>query len=146
MVPPPQVRFKVPIEVTLHWPEQVMLQVPAPQTTELPAPTVWVQVLPLQLTLQLAPQLPLHVAVEPQLRLQPLVEAVQASKAQVSLAGQSHEVPAQTVSVHALTRARAAIRTNTASLAMSISSPHFLAWPENGGQRGRLSTLGAALG
>ena len=101
-----------------------MLQVPALQTTELPAPTVWVHVVPLQLTLQLAPQLPVQVALEPQLRLQPLVDAVQTSKAQVSLAGQSQEFPEQTVSVQPLARAMSTIQATTESLYMSTSLRH----------------------
>lgn len=120
MVPPPQVSLSVPRAVTLHWPVQVMLQVPAAQTTELPAPTVWVHELPLQLTLQLAPQVPVQVAVEPQLKLQPLVEAVQASKAQLSLAGQSQEVPTQTVSVQAVAKSVVSIQATKASLFMGI--------------------------
>ncbi len=100
-VPPPQVRLRVPVEVTLQAPLQVILQVPAEQTTLLPAPTVWVQDLPLQLTLQSAPQVPEQVAVEPQAKLQPLVEAVQASKVQLSAAGQVQAVPEQTESVQA---------------------------------------------
>ena len=129
VVPPPHVSFKVPIEVTLHWPVQVMLQVPAPQTTELPAPTLWVQVLPLQLTLQLAPQLPVQVAVGPQLRLQSLVEAVHASNAQVSLAGQVQAVPEQTVSVQPLASIKATIQPNRASLNMGVPPPDDPAVP-----------------
>lgn len=100
-----------------------MLHVPEPHTTELPAPTVCVQELPLQLTLQLAPQVPVQLAVEPQLKLQPLVEAVQASKAQLSLAGQSQEVPTQTVSVHAIAKKAVKIQNIIASLFMGILAP-----------------------
>jgi hypothetical protein len=97
-----QVRLSVPVLVTLQVPSQVMLHVPALHPTFDPAPTVCVHEVPVQVTLQAAPQLPEQVAVGPQSRLQPLVEAVQPSNAQVWPVGHAQLVPTQTVGPQAV--------------------------------------------
>ncbi|MBK8695359.1 MAG: hypothetical protein IPN17_24575 [Deltaproteobacteria bacterium] len=95
VVPPPQVRAALPD--TVHAPLQVMAQVPDAQFTVEPAPTVWVQLAPLHSTRHSGPQLPEQVDPEAQLKLQPLVELEQVSKAQVSPAGHAHDEPEQTL-------------------------------------------------
>ena len=92
VVPPWHVSVAVPD--TVQAPAHVMLHVPAVQATSEPAPTVWVHDVPLHVTLQLGPQVPVHVAPARQLNLQPLVVALHVSKAQEPL-GQSHAVPEQ---------------------------------------------------
>jgi hypothetical protein len=97
-----QVSVSVPVLATEQVPSQVMLHLPAPHTTFAPAPTVCVHSVPLQFTLHAAPQLPVQVAVAPQSREQPLVEAVQPSNAQVCPVGQMQLVPTHTVGPHAV--------------------------------------------
>jgi hypothetical protein len=79
-VPPLQVSVALP--ETVHAPSHVMLQIPEEHRMFEPAPTVCVHNLPAQVTLQFAPQVPVQVAPLPQVKLQPVVEALHASKPQ----------------------------------------------------------------
>ena len=82
---------------TVHAPLQVMAQVPDAQFTVEPAPTVWVQLAPLHSTRHSGPQLREQVDPEAQLKLQPLVELEQVSKAQVWPAAHAHDPDDETV-------------------------------------------------
>lgn len=97
----PPTDFVEPLQVnvaepaTVQEPLQVMLQVPLVHETLEPAPTLCVQLLPLQLTLQAAPQFPVQVEPALQDRLQLLVELSHSSNEHVEFAGQSQFLPAQ---------------------------------------------------
>ena len=77
VVSPAQVTVAEP--ATVHAPLHVMLQLPPVQTTLDPAPTVCVHEVPEHVTLQFAPQVPVHVAFDSQLNRQPDVLALQVS-------------------------------------------------------------------
>jgi hypothetical protein len=98
VVPPLHVRLIVPPLVsTLHAPSQVMAQVPAVQVTFEPAPAVCVHALPAHEMLQLAPQVPVHVAPEAHAKLQLLVDALHVSKPHVWSLAHEQLVPEHTV-------------------------------------------------
>jgi len=80
---------------TAQLPVQVMLQAPAEQLMDEPSPASTVQLLPEQETLHFAPHLPEQVEPGSQASWQFGVEGSQASKAQVSLAGQAQLFPEQ---------------------------------------------------
>lgn len=103
-MPPPQVGVA---PATEQGPVQVMLQTPEAHTTLEPAPTVWVHEAPVQVTLQLGPQMPVQVEPDSQLKRQFEVIALQTSKPQVCEDGQSHAVPEQTLPQPATNRAKA---------------------------------------
>lgn len=86
-----------PSVATLQAPSQVMLQVPELQVTFEPAPAVCVHDLPAQPMLQLAPQVPVHVAPEAHAKLQPLVDELHVSKPHVWSDAQLQFVPEHTV-------------------------------------------------
>jgi hypothetical protein len=97
-----QVSESVPELETVQVPSQVMLHVPALHTTFEPSPTVCVHEVPVQVTLQPAPQVPVQVAVVPHSSRQLAVEALQPSKAQVWLLGHTQLDPTQTVGPQAV--------------------------------------------
>jgi hypothetical protein len=96
-VVPLHVRLSLPERpAALHCPVHVMSQVPDEHVTFEPAPTVCVHLVPTQSTLQLAPHVPVQVAVVPQAKLQPAVSELHASKAQVCPEGHAQLLPLQT--------------------------------------------------
>ena len=81
VVAPLHVRLIVPpLVATVHAPSQVMAQVPEVQVMFEPAPAVCVHAFPAHEMLQLAPQVPVHVAPEAHAKLQLCVDALHVSK------------------------------------------------------------------